>query len=194
MNQKNTKWKIKKMGLLAGVLLALIPASASANGPPAAFAATGPILGIDEGDIAPAGSSGRFVVKDRTITGKLFGSIGGDAGIDFAFTFGTNVPLMTQSGQLHGSLIAGLYEAKVHARSQIGVTPIECGFPDGVTCIATPGGNFVPGLLINGRLTLTAGTQGHGNVSSWVIPELDSEGHIIGVFAGHVTLTGQWHQ
>lgn len=54
--------------------------------------------------------------------------------------------------------------------------------------------SFFLGLLINGTLTFIAGTQGHGNVSSWVLPKLDLDGHIVGVIAGSVTLTGQWHQ
>lgn len=179
--------------LTVGLLLAVSPVTAPAGGP-APFAAYGPIVGIDAGDVAPAGKSGRFLVKDRGVTGYLFGSIGDGVGEAFVFTFRTNVPLLTQSGQIHGMLLAGPYGARVVASSSLGLSPVPCAIPDGVTCFPTPAGNFVPGLLIEGTFAFSSGTQGDGTFDAWVIPVLDANGHIAGVFAGAVTLTGQWDQ
>lgn len=124
------------------------------------FSASGTILTIDTGDVRPAGQSGRFIVRERHITGTFTGSIGGTAGVPFVITFDTNVPLATQSGRIHGRLIAGVYEANVTMASSTGATPVECDAPDGVTCIATSGGNFVPGLLLNGRMNFLSGANG----------------------------------
>ena len=189
MFTRRTSWTV---GLLViGSLLALSPTTAPAGGAPSAFFAQGLITGIDEGNVTPAGKSGRFVVKERVVTGVLGGSIGGP----FQFTFGSNVPLLTQSGQIHGVLLVDGYEASVAASSSLGLTPVPCPDPDGVTCIATPAGNFVPGLVINGTFTFTSGTQGHGTASAWIIPAIDpNTGHIVGVIAGALTLAGQWHQ
>ena len=136
-----------------GFFVILIPASALASGPTVPFAASGPILTINDGDVDAAGSSGRFVVKNRTVTGMFYGSIGGTQGVSFVITYGSNVPIATQSGQIHARLIAGSHEAAVVLESSIGVTPVPCAIPDGATCIATPTGNFIPGLLLDGKAT-----------------------------------------
>ena len=164
--------------------------------PPVPFSAKGPITAIDTGDVRPAGKSGRFIVRDRHITGTFTGSIGGTTGVPFVITFDTNVPLASQSGPIHGRLIAGVYEANVTAESSTGPTPVLCGAPDpeGVTCIATPGGNFVPGLLLDGRLNFLSGANGRGSVTGFLIPVLDAQGHIIGILASELTLMGQWDQ
>lgn len=190
--------KVASALLLVGILMMLTTVAATAaKGPRTPFAAEGAFLSINEGEVRPAGNSGRFVVKDRTISGILFGpSLVGP----FDFTYGTNVPIATQSGQIHGTLAVGEYVAKVHASSSIGLTPVPCdpaSSPPG-TCIpdpASPYGGWVPGLLIEGTLTFTDGTAGHGDLAGWVIPMIDPDtGHIIGIIAGGIGVSGQWHQ
>ncbi len=172
------------LALLA--LTALAPGVAIAQG---VFLA-GPITDIDDGDVKAAGASNRFVVKDRHVFGALFGMLNGEqlTAVPFTFTFGTNVPIMTQSGNLHGLLAIGsAYEARVAAKSSIGVTPVPCTLaPPGAPCLD----GFVPGLIIEGVLTFTAGAIGTGTVSAWVIPNIDpATGHIIGVLAGALTIS-----
>ncbi len=171
---------------LAGVSL---PAFA---GPHVPFSASGTILTIDTGDVRPAGQSGRFIVRDRQITGTLTGSIGGTAGVPFVIMYDSNVPIATQSGRIHARLIAGVYEANVTMASSTGPTPVECETPDGATCLATPGGNFVPGLLLNGRMNFLNGAKGQGTLTGWLIPILDEQGHIVSIAASLLSLSGRW--
>ena len=178
--------------LLFGVVVAALglvsmPAFA---GPHVPFSVSGTITMIDTGDVKPAGQSGRFIVRDRHITGTFTGSISAP----FVITFDTNVPLATQSGRIHGRLIAGVYEANVTLASSTGATPVECETPDGATCIATPGGNFVPGLLLNGRMNFLNGAKGQGSVTGWLIPVLDDQGHIVNILASQLAISGQWMQ
>ena len=109
-------------------------------------------------------------------------------------TFDTNVPIATQSGRIHGRLIAGVYEANVTMASSTGATPVVCDIPDGSTCIATPGGNFVPGLLLNGRMNFLSGAKGQGSVTVWLIPVLDDQGHIVNILVSQLAISGQWMQ
>lgn len=142
-------------GVFVGAVVSafwFVSALAFAAGPPVPFSASGPILTIDTGEVKPAGQSGRFIVRDRHVTGILAGSIGGATGVPFVMTYDFNVPIATQSGRVHARLIAGVYEANVEMASSIGLTPVPCDTPDGATCIATPGENFVPGLLLNGNM------------------------------------------
>ena len=104
------------------------------------------------------------------------------------------MPIATQSGRIHGRLIAGVYEANVTLASSTGATPVECETPDGATCIATPGGNFVPGLLLNGRMNFLSGAKGQGSVTGWLIPVLDDQGHIVNILASQLAISGQWMQ
>lgn len=185
-----------KLGSVVGAamiaaLVALGPVQALA----AQFVAGGQITTIDDGNVKAAGKSTRFVVKDRNVGGTLSGFIGdtllGNA--PFTFTFGTNVPIMTQSGNIHGTLTLGDYAANVAAKAQLGVTPAPCPAEWAATfgCIETsPGLFFFPGLLINGTLTFTDGAQGHGVVDAWVIPLIGPGGHIVGVFAGALMIQG----
>lgn len=174
-------------------VLAVISAPAVA-GPHVPFSARGTISTIDTGDVRPAGQSGRFIVRDRHITGTLTGSIGGTAGVPFVITYDSNVPIATQSGRIHARLIAGMYEANITMASSTGPTPVECETPNGASCIATPGGNFVPGLLLNGRMNFLSGAKGQGTVTGWLIPILDEQGHIVSIAASLLTLSGQWSQ
>lgn len=176
----------QKVLLVAGLLFALAPPFAWA-GPPEPFVAGGSIDSITVGDVTPAGKSGRFVVKAREVGGWI--SINGSGWLPYTFTFGTNVPLTTQSGQIHGTLTAGGYEAAVHASSQIGATPIPCALVPGAPCV----GLYLPGLLIDGTFTVTAGADGHGTATGWLIPNIDpATGHVVGVLGGAIELIGQW--
>jgi hypothetical protein len=186
-----------ELGSVAAVVViaalgALCPARALAAQD--AFLASGPILTIDDGNVDAAGNSGRFVVKEREVRGTLSGFVGNDVFVDvpFTFTFGTNVPLMTQSGNLHGTLTFNGYEAKVAAKSTLGVTPAPCPESLADVCVPSadsPTGFFFPGLLINGTLTFTSGAQGHGTADAWVVPVIDPlTGHIVGVVAGQLTI------
>ena len=166
----------KKIVLSILLCVALFSAStgvAAAAPPMSDFEAAGIMLTIDEGDVSPAGVSGRFVVKERTITAFLEGNLNGIG----VFTYGTNVPIATQSGSFHGTLTIGDYEAKVRGKSALGMTPI--GFP---------------GLLIDGTFAFTSGTQGRGELHAWLIPDLDDEGHVIGIIASGMTISGRWRQ
>jgi hypothetical protein len=182
--------------LLLGTIVAVLECvSAPAfAGPHVPFSVSGTILTIDTGDVKPAGQSGRFIVRDRHITGTFTGSIGGTAGVPFVITYDSNVPIATQSGRIHARLIAGVYEGNMTLASSTGATPVECETPDGATCIATPGGNFVPGLLLNGRMNFLSGAKGQGSVTGWLIPTFDIEGHISGIVASQLTISGQWMQ
>jgi hypothetical protein len=181
--------------MLVGVLAALgftsTPVSA---GPHVPFSASGTILTIDDGDIKPAGHSGRFIVRDRHITGTLTGAIGGTTGVPFVITYDANLPILTQAGRIHARLIAGVYEANGTLLSSPGAPPVECEIPDGATCIVTPAGNFVPGILLNGRLNFLNGAKGKGNVTGWLIPILDEEGHVVSIVASQLNIIGQWTQ
>lgn len=178
-------------GVAAAVGMVSAPAFAGSRVP---FSVSGTILTIDTGDVKPAGQSGRFIVRDRHITGTFTGSIGGTAGVPFVITYDANVPIATQSGRVHATMMAGIYEANMTMASSTGPTPVECEIPDGATCIATPGGNFVPGLLLSGRMTFQSGAKGQGNVTGWLIPILDEQGHIVSIVASLLTITGQWSQ
>ncbi|MDH5740053.1 MAG: hypothetical protein OEY77_06985 [Nitrospira sp.] len=177
--------------IVIGVVNTSVPAFA---GPHVPFSASGTISTIDTGDVRPAGHSGRFIVRDRQITGTLTGSIGGTAGVHFVITYDSNVPIATQAGRIHARLIAGIYEANVTMASSTGPTPVECETPDGATCLATPGGNFIPGLLLNGRMNFLNGAKGQGTVTGWLIPILDEQGHIVSIAASLLSLSGRWTQ
>jgi hypothetical protein len=186
---------------LGRIVAAAVIAAVAAIGPVQAvsaepFMAGGPITSIDDGDVRAAGNSGRFVVRNRHVGGTLSGFVGDVLFVNdpqpFTFTFKTNVPIQTQSGNVHGTLTFGPYEAKVAAQSELGVTPVPC--PAGWEAWGVPGadGNlFLPGLLINGTVTFTDGAQGTGTVSGFVIPRLDAAGHIVGIVGGWLTIQGE---
>lgn len=90
------RWRV--VLALAAVLLSLAPAVALAGARSefgtVAVMTPGPGSegwSITPGDVGAAGKSGRFVVKDRTVTGVFVGAISGP----FSSTFGTNVPRST---------------------------------------------------------------------------------------------------
>jgi hypothetical protein len=176
----------------AAAVLAIVLLGQGAAHAARPFLLTGSIDAIDEGDVDAGGRSGRFVVKDRHIGGRLSGTVG-DAlltDVPFRFTFHTNVAIATQAGALHGILEFGGFQARVNAKSRLGLTPIPCDPATTQGCVPAPGGGgLVPGLLLDGRLTfLEGGGAGHGTVEGFVVPILDPEGHIVAAF-GQVALS-----
>jgi len=139
-----------------------------------------PWPGIDQGDVSPAGKSGRFVVKDRTVTGSLTALLPGSPEGRFAFVYGTNVPLLTQSGQIHGTLSidGGRIEARVTATSLL-----QGSTPEGLPIIG-----------ITGKLTFTSGARGTGEIQGVIIPVLDPLTlHIVGLAYGELGIAGECH-
>lgn len=90
-----------RVAVVVALVLALAPAASRADGPQNAFVAQGPfVISLGFG-IHPAGQSGRFVVPSR----RVFGFLGGSVNAPFMIQFATNVPIATQSGNVHGELL-----------------------------------------------------------------------------------------
>lgn len=196
------RWTIFLATALLGMLIifGVSGDTAFARGKPTAFSGTGFVLGIDGGDVTNAGNSDRFVVKERSVNGfvdppplaagPLFGA--------FSATFGTNVPILSQSGNIHGDLSLGgdgagnfAFGASFVAKSKItslsGTIPSEGTFvgfeqflPDGMP-VGAPVFGHIAALKIDGKMTFTSGAQGHGTVDGifWVIVD-PLTGHITG--------------
>ncbi|MBM3946195.1 MAG: hypothetical protein FJ315_02185, partial [SAR202 cluster bacterium] len=165
------------------IATAVMPASAFAGGPKVAFSATGTVATVDQGSVRPAGNSGRFVVRDRTVTGTLGGP---DLVGPYTFVFDTNVPLATQAGQVHGRMTVGAHKMNVVGRSAPAEGPYLACLD--LTC-------FDPGMIVpvvrtslSGKVTFLEGAQGNGDftASAWLIITLD--GHIVAVLPGGVPL------
>lgn len=211
---RNVQPKWRTVFALAAVLLALAPAGAFA-GAKTDFSASAVMTpgpgsagwSIDTGDVAAAGLSGRFVVKDRTVTGVFAGDIHGP----FSFTFGSNVPLLTQSGQFHGTLTAGAYTAVVRGSSSLSGPPALAYIPGLQLPFLPPNIAVVIQLELTGGFTFTDGAQGHGSLNGVFTVAIDPvEGHIlflvptylplldattfkmIGVTNTNVNLSGSW--
>lgn len=170
-----------------GAALVIVTA-ASADGVPfaatavggVAFAPYGSYTDIDQGDVTAAGGSGRFIVKDRHLRGVFVGpSLVGP----YELTFGTNVPLETQSGEIHGKAVINTVTGPVEANVQASSTPGVCELP------LLFG---YPALLINGTYSFTSGAAGNGVLLACVTPDIDPlTGHILGLIAAEVELIGQ---
>ena len=178
------RWTMFLAAALLGMLIifGVSGDTAFAKGKPTAFSADGLVTGLDGGDVQAAGQSGRFVVQNRIATGNLDAGATSDLHGAFSFTFGTNVPLLTQSGQIHGTVtLAGEeFEASVVAKS---VSP-------GVVGLIVDGGVFLvaPITLVDGQLTFTSGTQGHGTFGATIWAKIDFGGHIVGVASSGVAI------
>ncbi|MEK7849067.1 MAG: hypothetical protein AAB270_09105 [Chloroflexota bacterium] len=186
------------VGLALG---ALAPAGAAlARGTREPFSASGPVLTIDQGTVFPAGYSGRFVVVERTVSGELSGDLNGP----FTFVYGSNVPISTQSGQVHGRLSVGAYEAAVEGKSSLLLGPGIAIGPDGGPLAV------VVILGVSGSLAFTSGAQGQGDFTATVTAAIDpTTGHIlfvvpsgfpildldfqpIGLTSSEAVLSGSW--
>lgn len=169
---------------LALVLTTLMPSLVLAA-KPVAFKAGGIITDISPGNVLPAGkldedtgnsASGRWRVVEREIRGTLSGDIGGD----FLFTYKANVELATQAGNFHGTLGVGDYTMKVEGES----LPIEFAGWYGPYPLFT--------LTLEGNWTFIDGANGNGvlDASATFVPT--PAGHIAFIVASDFTLTGQW--
>ena len=194
--------KIKKLLVIFPVIavlavIFLTPTVATAKSPFTQFGSLGTITGINEGTVVPAGNSGRWIVQDRFVTGALIGGSGPQG--EFTLTYGANVPILTQSGQIHGTLTidtaAGeVYEAKMQAAASVGPTPIQCGVLGPWPC--DEGSQFHIGLVIEGTFTFTSGARGNGDLRAWLFAVTNDEGHISHFIPGAsgVTIDGKWAQ
>jgi len=164
--------------VLALVLTTLVPAAALAA-KPVPFIATGTISYISPGTVLPAGESGRYRVVERELGGTLSGDIGGEVGTDFTMTYKANVELATQAGNLHGTLEAGPYVAKVNGK----IEPLEWLGPPYAS----------PALLtIEGHWTFINGARGQGDFEAWAIVILNELGHVVWIPDSSFTMTGKW--
>ena len=162
--------------VLALVLSSVMPMTALAA-KPVPFEAIGGITFITNGDVMPAGDSGRWRVIERAIYGS-FGS-GWDIDGDFTLTYKANVELATQAGNLHGTLEAGSYVAKVN------------GTIEPLVWLGDPFAS--PALLtINGHWTFIEGARGQGNFEAWAIVILNEYGHVIYIPNSSFSMTGKW--
>ena len=196
MSKRISLGRMMAAGVIAAVA-AIGPVQAVSAEP---FMAGGYITSIDDGDVKAAGTSGRFVVRNRHVGGTISGVIGNtpisvdDVPQPFTFTFKTNVPIQSQSGNIQGSLAFGNYEAKVNGTSEIGATPVECPviYAPMFGCIETESGVFFfPGLLIKGTVRFVEGSDGSGTVNAFIIPKLDALGHIVGIEVAGLTIQGE---
>jgi len=174
--------------LLTIITLVLWLTGSAAAGSFTPFSATGTIETIDTGDVVPLPVMGLFLVNNRTITGTLTGSISGPYTI--VYSSRTPVPIETQSALFGGSLTAGADVLRLLVATQTGLTPVECPEPDGLTCIQAGSRNFVPGLLLAGTWHYAAGGRGQGHLTGWLIPRLSPDGHVVGIIASAIALTG----
>ena len=195
MSKRISLGRIMAVGVIA-TLAAIGPVQAVSAEP---FMAGGYITSIDDGDVKAAGTSGRFVVRNRHVGGTISGVVGNTPiNVDgvpqpFTFTFKTNVPIQSQSGNIQGSLAFGNYEAKVNGTSEIGATPVPCPpeYAAMFGCIETGSGLFFPGLLITGSVRFTEGAEGTGTVNAFIIPKLDALGHIVGIEVAGLRIQGE---
>jgi hypothetical protein len=160
------------LGMVVALTLVLVAPGAVLAAKPTDFIALGNLDTIDEGEPFAAGQSERWVVPERTITGAISGAITGN----YILTYKANVAA-DQSGNFHGEMVVneGEYVIKVNGNSSLGITPI--GYP---------------GLILSGHWTLIDGAQGNGSFDAWLIPIIEG-GHIIGIHAGAIEMSGKWH-
>ena len=164
--------------VLALVLTILMPAAAIAA-KPVPFNSNGIITHISPGTVFPAGDSGKWVVVERDLNGTfLSGGIEGD----FTMTYKANVELLTQAGNLHGTLEVSPYALKLNGKIQ----PLEM--------VPTALGVDLPMLTIKGNWTFINGAKGRGDFYVWVIFIPTPEGHVGSIVASAVGLTGDWQQ
>lgn len=201
---------------VAVAALLVAPGMAQAANPFESFVAQGPfIISLGEG-IKPAGASGRFVVPSR----RVFGFLGGSVNAPFMIQFATNVPIATQSGNIHGELficgnaplIPGLeiFGCVDPSTLDLSGDPIgfllsldtaalnaaavsETGRVHLVSSLSAGADPSQPLLNVAGVFTFTGGdTQGNGDVQGFLTLILDAGGHIVGLGSSNVALCGVW--
>lgn len=207
---------ISRVFVAAAVAALLVaPGMAQAASPFESFVAQGPfIISLGEG-IKPAGVSGRFVVPSR----RVFGFLGGSVNAPFMIQFAINVPIATQSGNIHGELFICGNAPLIPGLEIFGcVDPSTLNFSDQIsfllsldtatinTAAVTETGRVhlvsslgagadpsQPLLNVAGVFTFTGGdTQGNGDVQGFLTLILDAGGHIVGLGSSNVAFCGVW--
>ena len=174
------------------ILTLLAPATVLAA-KPVPFNATGEITSITDGTVKPAGDSGRWIVVERKISGKVtISDITSPFTLDFDVNYTGNVAIYTQAGNIHGRITTGSYVFNMNAKSQ----PLVL-----VGSLTLPGIGEVPvyKLTITGHWSIIQGAHGEGDLSASVcfIPTPDGHvGQIVdsawGFEDSTFNLTGQW--
>lgn len=181
-----------KMRIIIGVVVALLLVSLMPGtvlaAKPVDFNAGGQVLGITEGDVHPAGESGRWVVAERDMFGFLGGSINGF----FDLTYKANIESVeTQAGTMHGKMVVTddmdnptnvLYVLNLNGKSK----------SDGFVGVGEDGYyNFQ--LTISGHWNFLDGARGTGTFNVVVVYFTDMYGHVLGVRENSsISATGQW--
>ncbi len=184
--------RVKQYIVSAGLVLSTVGPAFADGVPSVPHESVGTLQYIDNGDVLQLPNSEYFVVRERHIGGTLTGSIGGLDGVPYLITYHSYVPISSQSGPVAGTVVAQGYELYFRGQSYLAPTPVACAQPDGQTCIATAAGNFVPGLWVDGKGYFRDGADGRVDLSLWMIPILDAEGHIASIYDSAITLKGEW--
>ena len=175
---------------LVMIMAALMPSQVLAA-KPVPFDATGNVFYITPGTVKPAGTSGRFVVIERDIVGSIGGAISGP----YTFSYKANVELLTQAGNLHGTLTVGERDYVLNISGK--TLPLELT-DDQSNCPPEycPSGDYqVFRSTIDGHWDFLVGAHGEGNFNANVLLVIDmSTNHVVWVNGGSVTLTGQWQE
>lgn len=196
------KGKFGLLALLALLLMAVVSSGTVLAANPVPLNAVGLLTTVVEGDVDPAGGSGRSVVGMRSISGTM---VGPDLWGPFSVDFDTNVD-PTQSGQLHGTMTVGDYEAAVQGESELLTGPV-LALLSADPLVVVP----VVYLGVSGTFTFTVGPEGHASFDGGVWIIVTPDGHIVDVLpAGsplldldlnpvgisgpsQVSISGQWH-
>lgn len=150
---------------------------------------------------------------------RVFGFLGGSVNAPYMIQFATNVPIATQSGNVHGellicenaALIPGLEifgcldPSTLDFSSQLGfllsldtasVNAAAVSRTGRVHLVTSLGAGTVPTeplLNVGGVFTFTeGGTQGNGDAQGFLTLILDAEGHIVGLGASNLAFCGKW--
>jgi len=155
---------------------------------PGPFSASGTVATISEGDVVAIGNSDRWIVANRELTGTLSGSISGD----FTMTYGANVELETQAGNLYGTLETGPYvidlEGEIEPLIQVGWVYWE---------VAPDQWDYMPKLKVklSGQFTFDEGAKGYGDFIADIVFVPTIDGHVQDIFPNEslFTMSGKWH-
>ncbi len=163
------------MAFFLALLLFAIPATALAAemSPVTAY---GTLDSISVSIEKPAGESGRVVVLERTLEGTF---LSGDLAGAFSITYHTNVVLLTQAGNIAGSLRWGDLVFRLNGKSQP------------VTWVPVPGG-MIGQLTVTGKWELTGG-KGKGTFEAFLVFVPTEAGHIARLLPGScLSVSGSW--
>ncbi len=167
--------------LLALVMSLLLPAAAMAASPASGtFGAQGYLTGIDTGNVKPLGNSGKWLVRDRTITGQF---VGGDLGSTaFTLTYDGVFELTTQEGNLVGTLSTGNSALLVTGQ----VAPLS------FVSAPVPGG-YLPVLTITGHWVGISGVKANGSFQAYMVFVPTADGHVDYIIDSGFMMTGKYN-